>query len=188
MNAPAPNSPGPSISFIIYKLSTVNSIELNCLTAALERLVDLSIFLIQTLSTLLRKRVLESIRSVMSSKNIDRSVKSRERRLSSNLGETTVIGDKVDHFLLHILSIVFHLGSSLSESGSDNHVISDLLGVLIVVESETPVFGEGEFSYWDGNLDLGGGNEGKGHSGCSSKSSGSYNLEEVTTGANSVLL
>lgn len=61
------------------------------LTTTLKRFLDLSVFLVQTLSTLLWEWILESVGCVVSSKNVDGSVKGREGWLSSNLWETTVV-------------------------------------------------------------------------------------------------
>jgi hypothetical protein len=62
------------------------------LTSTLERLGDLVVFLKQmVLSLLLRKRVLVSIQSVVSGKDIDGRIKGAEGRLSSHLWETSIV-------------------------------------------------------------------------------------------------
>ena len=88
---------------------------------------------------LLWEWVFISIRSVMPSQNIDRGVKGGKGRLSGNVRETSVVGHKVNHLLLHVLSIIFHPFSSLAEPSGGDHVVTDLRRVLFIIERESPV-------------------------------------------------
>lgn len=83
------------------------------LTTTLERLGDLGVFLVQSLASLFWEWVLVSVRSVMSGQDVDGSVQGTKGWLSGNLGESTVVRDKVDHFLFHVFTIVFHSVRSL---------------------------------------------------------------------------
>lgn len=112
------------------------------LTAALERFVNLSILLVQSLSPLLGKGVLVSVTGVVSSQYINRGVKGRETGLSSNLGESSVVGHEVDHLLLQVLSEVLHAVRSLGKAGANNHVGADAGSISFVGVGEAPVSGE----------------------------------------------
>merc|ERR1719231_1199855 len=131
---------------------------IKCLSTTLERSFDFAVFLVQSLASLLGKRVLVSVGSVVSGQNVDGSVQSRERRLSGNLGESTVVGDEVNHFLLHVLSVFFHAVGSLSKRRGHVHVLTDLSGVYLVLERDSPVFGEGVRGDLVRDLDDSGGN------------------------------
>jgi hypothetical protein len=147
------------------------------LTSTLERLLNLGIFLVQTLASLLGKRVLVSVRRVVSRQHINGSVKSAKGWLSSNLGETTVVRHKVDHFLLHVLSEIFHSVGSLAQTSGKEHVVSDLGSVLLVFELEAPVGWE----FVRGNL-RGDFHDGRRHGGDAEDDrggSGSCGLEKV---------
>ena len=75
----------------------------------------------------------------MPSQNIDRGVKGGKGRLSGNVRKTSVVGDKVNHLLLHVLSVIFHPVSSLAESSGGDHVVANLRRVLFIIERESPV-------------------------------------------------
>lgn len=75
----------------------------------------------------------------MPSQNIDRGVKGGKGRLSGNVRKTSVVGDKVNHLLLHVLSVIFHPFSSLAESSGGDHVVANLRRVLFIIERESPV-------------------------------------------------
>jgi hypothetical protein len=112
------------------------------LTVTLERPFNLGVLLIQALASLLGKRVFESVGRVVSSDNVDGSVKSTERWLSSNLGEATVVRNKVNHFLLQILSEILHIFSTLGQSGSDNHMLAYFVSIGFILERKAPVGGK----------------------------------------------
>ena len=75
----------------------------------------------------------------MSGKDVNTGVKSAERRLSGHLGEATVVRDKVHHFLLQVLTEIFHVRRSLSQGRSNHHVLTDLGGVFVVFVRESPI-------------------------------------------------
>jgi hypothetical protein len=160
-----------------YPLAELLSIK-DCLTITLQRLGDLGVFLVQTLSALLGKRVLVSVRSVVSCNNVDGGVKGAEGGLSSDLGETAVVRHEINHLLFHVLSVVFHIFSSLSQTCSQVHVGSNLLGILIVLVSKTPV--SGVFISCDLVRNL---NSSSGHCGCEDDCccSSDGSLQEITT-------
>ena len=116
----------------------------------------------------------------MSSQNINRGIQGTKARLSSNLGESSVITNKVDHFLLQILSKVFHTVGSLGKAGGSDHVFADTGGVSFVAVGEAPLGGEGVLFGLFGDDDFGGGDGGEEDGG---GGGGSGRLEEVTTGA-----
>ena len=147
------------------------------LTSALERLIDLVIFLIQTLASLFGKRVLVSIGSVVPRQNINGSVQSAKGWLSGNLGETTVVRDKVDHFLLHVLSEIFHSVGSLTQTSGKEHVFSNLGGIFVVFELEAPV--GWEFVRGDLRGDFNGSRSHGGEAENDSGGSGSCGFEKV---------
>ncbi len=88
---------------------------------------------------LLWEWVFISIRSVMPSQDIDRGVKGGKGRLSGNVRETSVVGHKVNHLLLHVLSVIFHPFGSLAEPSGGDHVVTNLRRVLFIIERESPV-------------------------------------------------
>ena len=153
---------------------------IKCLSTALERSFDFAVFLVQSLASLLGKRVLVSVRSVVSGQNVDGGVQSRERRLSGNLGESTVVRDEVNHFLLHVLSVFFHAVGSLSKRRGHVHVLTDLGGVFLVLEGDSPVLWEVVLGDLLRDLDDSGGDL-RHHQGASGND-GSGVLHEVTTG------
>ena len=79
----------------------------------------------------------------MSGQNVNGGVESRETGLSSNLGEPAVVRDKVRHFFLQVLAKVLHPVGSLGEAGGSDHVRANLGGILVVLEGQAPVLGEG---------------------------------------------
>lgn len=90
----------------------------------------------------------------MSSKNINGSVESRERWLTRNLWESTVVRNEVNHFLLHILAVVLHALRTLGHTSSCDHVLTHLGGISFIVEGEAPVGGEGVLRGLCGNDNL----------------------------------
>lgn len=113
------------------------------LATTLERLFDFGVLLIKSLASLFRERVLETVRGVVSSQNVNGRVEGGEGGLSSNLGKTTVIRNKVNHFLLHILAKLFHLFGSLGQTSCNHHVTSDAGSIVLIVVRQTPIRGEG---------------------------------------------
>jgi len=123
----------------------------------------------------------------VSGQNVDGGVQSRKGRLSGNLGESAVIGNEIDHFLLHVLSVFFHAVGSLSERRGGEHVVADLGGVLIVLEGNSPIVGK----LVAGNLvgDIDNGKSDRGHSQSSgSGHEGGGALHKVAAGGGGRLL
>ena len=75
----------------------------------------------------------------MSGKDIDGSIKGAKGWLSGNLRETTVVRDKVNHFLLHVLSVILHAVGTLSKSCGKVHVLTNLGSILVIFVGESPV-------------------------------------------------
>ena len=91
---------------------------------------------------LLRKGILVAIGGVVSSQNVDRRVKCRKGRLSGNIGKAPIIRHKVNHFLFHVLSVILHPVSALTETGGSDHMIPNLCSILFIVERQSPIRGE----------------------------------------------
>mmetsp|Transcript_17852 Transcript_17852/g.38576 ORF Transcript_17852/g.38576 Transcript_17852/m.38576 type:complete len:205 (-) Transcript_17852:54-668(-) len=167
------------VSFAKSQQCLVPSQTHDCLTATLETLVNLRIFLVQPLPPLLWQRVLVSVTGVVSCQNIDGSVQSRKARLSGNLWESPVITHKVNHFLLEIFAKVFHAFGALGEAGGRDHVGTDASSIGFVGVCEAPLRWEfvvfGLFGYGD----FCGGHGWEEDSGCGG---GGGSLEELTTG------
>ena len=158
------------------------------LTPTFERPFDFSVLLVQPLASLFRERILVSVRGVMPGQDIDGGVKSAETRLSSDLGETAVVRDEVDHLLLHVLSEVFHTIGTLSKSCGEEHVVTDLGGILVVFEFESPVIGERIRRDLIGHVNSGGGDAGKASGSDNSSRRCSCCLQEFTAGRSSRFL
>lgn len=94
----------------------------------------------------------------MSGQDINGSVQRGEGWLSGNFGKTTVVRNKVDHLLLHVLAEFFHPVRTLSESRGQVHVLAYLLGILIVLVNKSPVLREFVRCHllWDLNSGRGG--------------------------------
>ena len=87
----------------------------------------------------------------MSRQDIDGRVQGGKTGLAGNFGKASVVGDKVDHFLLHVLAKVLHAIGTLSQGSGEVHVIKDLGSVFIVLEGESPIGGKviGGDLVWD---------------------------------------
>lgn len=113
-----------------------------CLTTTLEWFLNLSVFLIKSLSAFFWEWVFESIGSVVSCQNIDRGVEGGEWWLSSYLRETSVIRNEVNHLFLHVFTIIFHLVCSFSQACCDNHMLTYFCGILVIIKCQAPVIRE----------------------------------------------
>jgi hypothetical protein len=122
------------------------------LTSTLKRFGDFGIFLIQSFASLFWEREFIPVRSVVTSQNINGRVQSTEGWFPSNLGETTVIRDKVYHFLLHILTKIFHTIGTFGKGGCQDHMSTNLFGIFIIFEGKTPILWKVIGSHLFGNI------------------------------------
>jgi hypothetical protein len=91
----------------------------------------------------------------MSRQDIDTGVEGAEAGLARHRRETTVIRNKVHHFLLHILAKFFHLVGSFGHTRGHYHVRTDFGGIFVVFEGEAPVGRERVFGGLCRNRNLG---------------------------------
>ena len=116
----------------------------------------------------------------MSRQHVDTRVQGAETWFARHGGETTIVRDKVDHFLLHVLSKVFHLFGPLGHAGGGDHMRTDLGGIFIVLEGQSPIGGECIFGRLCGDGDFGTGHGGShDDGGGSGQSDPTHDFQEI---------
>ncbi len=163
-------------------MATAPVLLLSLLAPPLQGLGDLGVLLVQALAPLLGEGVLVPVRRVVPRQHVDGGVQGAEGGLAGDLGEPAVVGDKVDHLLLHVLAKVLHPVGPLPQGGRQEHVVPHLGGVLVVLEGQAPVLGE--LVRHDLVGDVRGGRNGGGGAGGEEdgRRGGGRSLEEPTAG------